>query len=80
MFLNQFDLRIPEMSFLFLCDVKKCSNSLFEKMTSSTDTVFGLYVYQKRPINLKFGMPVVQALFYNILYVLLKSLTLRKVI
>ena len=38
------------------------SKSQFGKMKSSTDTVFLLYVCQKkRYINLKFGMPNVQA-------------------
>ena len=51
------------------------------KMTSSTDTVFGLMFAKNRYINLKFGMIDVQAWFYNILYVYfekLKVLILKK--
>ena len=49
--------------------------SQFEKITSSTDTVFGLHVYfwpymfaKNRCINMKYGMQDVQALFYNMLH------------
>ena len=48
------------------------------KMTSSTGTVFGLYICQNRYIKLKFGMLDAQALFYNMLCVLFENFGYKK--
>ena len=47
MFQGKFDLRIPKMSFVFLCEVKSPEmliNCNLNEMTSSTDVAFGLYI------------------------------------
>ena len=68
MFLNQFDLRIPKMSFLIPVRCLKMIKIAVKKIPSM-NTVFVPYVCQILNISLKFGMPDVQVWFYDTLYV-----------
>ena len=66
-FLNQFDLSIPKMPFLFLCEMQKCSKLQFKDDAINGHSFGAIPMFaENRYINLKFGMAVVQVRLYSI--------------
>ena len=63
LFLNQFDIRIPKMSFFCAMSINAQNRSLKNDVINEYD-LGATYMFAKiRYINLKFGMPDVQAWF-----------------